>query len=114
MQHPGYSFLNLFGLTLGISSALFLIIYVGDELSYDHFHEKADRIYRVSSKITTTDDQFTWNVAMVPFGPQAAQDYPEIQSFVRFFNMPNGNYKYEDKEFTEDKFYYADSLSSYL
>jgi len=109
MKHSGYSFLNLFGLTLGISSALFLIIYVGDELSYDHYHEKADRIYRVSSKITTVDDQFTLNVAMVPFGPQAVHDYPEIQAFVRFFDMPGGLYKYEDKEFTENNFYYADS-----
>ena len=109
-KHFGYSILNILGLTLGISSALFLIIYVADELSYDRYHEKADRIYRVSAKITTSDDQFTWNVAMIPFGPQAAHDYPEIQAFVRFFYMSAGAiYKYEDKEFYEDNFFYADS-----
>ena len=110
LKHSGYSFLNVFGLTLGISSALFLIIYVADELSYDRYHEKADRIYRVSSKITTSDDQFTLNVAMIPFGPQAAHDYPEIQAFVRFFNIqPGAFFKYEDRGFYEDNFYYADS-----
>jgi len=108
-KHLGYSLLNILGLTLGISSALFLIIYVSDEISYDRYHENADRIYRVSSKITETDDQFTWNVAQIPFGPQVVQDYPEVQSFVRFINMPRALYKYEDQEFIEENFYYVDS-----
>jgi putative ABC transport system permease protein len=109
LKHPGYSLLNILGLTLGISSALFLIIYVSDELSFDRYHEKADRIYRVSSKITEPDDQFTWIFAQIPFGPQVVHDYPEVQSFVRFINMPRGLYKYEDKEFIEEGFYYVDS-----
>jgi len=108
-KHSGYSLLNVLGLTLGITCALFLIIYVSDEVSYDRYHENANRIYRVSSKITEPDDQFTWNVAQIPFGPQVVQDYPEIQAFVRFINMPRGLYKYEDKEFVEENFYYADS-----
>ncbi len=109
LKHFGYSVLNILGLTLGISSALFLIIYVADEISYDRYHEKADRIYRVSSKITEPDDQFTWNVAQIPFGPQVVKDYPEVQSFVRFINMPRALYKYEDKEFNEENFFYVDS-----
>lgn len=109
VKHFGYSILNILGLTLGISSALFLVIYVSDEVSYDRYHEKADRIYRVSSKITEPDDQFTWVVAQIPFGPQVVQDYPEVQSFVRFINMPRAMYKYEDKEFNEENFYYVDS-----
>lgn len=108
-KHPGYSFLNVIGLTLAITSALFLLIYVADEVSYDRYHEKADRIYRVSSKITEPDDQFTWIVAQIPFGPQVSQDYPEVEAYVRFFNMPRSLYKYEDKEFVEEDFYYADS-----
>jgi putative ABC transport system permease protein len=109
LKHMGYSILNILGLTLGISSALFLIIYVADEVSYDRYHEKADRIYRVSTKITEPDDQFTWNVAQIPFGPQVVQDYPDVQSFVRFINMPRALYKYEDKEFNEENFFYVDS-----
>ncbi len=109
MKHPGYSFMNVLGLTLGITSALFLLIYVSDEVSYDRYHENADRIYRVSSKITETDDQFTWIVAQIPFGPQVAQDYPEVEAYVRFINMPRALYKHEDKEFNEENFFYADS-----
>jgi putative ABC transport system permease protein len=109
LKHFGYSILNILGLTLGITSTLFLVIYVADEISYDRYHEKADRIYRVSSKITEPDDQFTWIVAQIPFGPQLVQDYPEVESFVRFINMPRALYKYEDKEFNEENFYYVDS-----
>ena len=109
LKHFGYSVLNILGLTLGITSAIFLIIYVSDEVSYDRYHEKADRIYRVSSTIKEPDDQFTWIVAQIPFGPQVAHDYPEVQSFVRFINMPRALYKYEDKQFNEDNFYYVDS-----
>jgi putative ABC transport system permease protein len=108
-KHPGYSLMNILGLTIGISSALFLIIYVTDELSYDRYHDKADRIYRVSSKITEPDDQFTWIVAQIPFGPQVVRDYAEVQSFVRFINMPRALYKYENQEFNEENFYFVDS-----
>lgn len=109
IKHPGYSFLNILGLTLGITSALFLIIYVSDEVSYDKYHKNADRIYRVSSKLTETDDQFTWIVAQIPFGPQAASEYPEIESFVRVFNLGRTLFKYEEKEYFEEDFMYADS-----
>ena len=42
-------------------------------------------------------------------GPQVVQDYPEVQSFVRFINMPRALYKYEDKEYIEEDFFYVDS-----
>jgi putative ABC transport system permease protein len=109
LKHFSYSFLNILGLTLGITSALFLIIYVSDEVSYDRYHKNADRIFRVSSKITERDDQFTWVVAQIPFGPQVVHDYPEVQSFVRFINMPRALYKYGDREYNEENFYYVDS-----
>jgi putative ABC transport system permease protein len=109
LKHFGYSVLNILGLTLGITSAIFLIIYVSDEVSYDRYHEKAERIYRVSTTIKEPDDQFTWIVAQIPFGPQVVHDYPEVQSFVRFINMPRALYKYEDKQFNEENFYYVDS-----
>ena len=105
----GYSFLNILGMTLGIASALFLILYVTDELSFDKYHEHADRIYRVQSHITETDDEFTWIVAQIPFGPQVKEDYPEVESMTRLFNFQRALFKNGDIEFTEENVYYADS-----
>jgi putative ABC transport system permease protein len=109
LKHFGYSVMNILGLTLGITSALFLFVYSANEISYDRYHEKADRIYRVSTKITEPDDQFTWIVAQIPFGPQVAQDYPDVEAYVRFIDMGRTLFKYEDKEFNEENFYYVDS-----
>ncbi len=105
----GYSFLNILGMTLGITSALFLILYVSDELSFDKYHSKSDRIYRVQSHITETDDEFTWIVAQIPFGPQVKEDYPEVESVSRLFNFQRALFKHGEIEFTEENIYYADS-----
>lgn len=106
----GFSLLNILGLTLGIASALFLVMYVADELSFDRYHKKADRIVRVQSHIKETDDEFTWIVAQVPFGPQVVTDYPEVEGFSRLYQQGSATYKADDgKEFKEDNVYIADS-----
>ena len=46
LKHKGYSFINVFGLAVGIACCLLILLFVVDELSYDKYHEKADRIYR--------------------------------------------------------------------
>jgi len=105
----GYSSLNILGLTIGIASALFLIIYISDELSYDRYHKNAERIYRVSSHIKETDDDFTWIIAQIPFAEQVSTDYPEIEAAVRFIPFQRALFKYEDKEFYEEDFAYTDT-----
>ena len=56
-----YSLLNILGLTIGITFSLFLIFYIKDELSYDRYHKKADRIYRINSYIKEKDkDMMNW------------------------------------------------------
>ena len=80
----GYSLINILGLTIGISSTLFLLIYVFDELSYDKYNKNHEQIYRVASHITETDDDFVWTVAQIPFATQVKQDYPEVENAIRF------------------------------
>ena len=104
-----YSLINVFGLTLGITSALFLIVYVTDELKYDRYHENAERIYRVQSHITETDDEFTWIIAQVPFADQVMQDYPDVEAACRFINFQRSLFIKDEVEFTEESFYYADT-----
>ncbi len=105
----GFSALNVLGLTLGLTSAIFLILYITDELSYDRYHENAERIYRVQSHISETDDEFTWIIAQIPFAEQVQQDYPEIESVARIFNQGQALFTFEDIEFIEEDFYIADT-----
>lgn len=104
-----YSFLNILGLSLGITSALFLIVYMTDELSYDKYHENADRIYRVQSHISETDDEYTRLVVQIPFADQVVQDYPEVESACRFSIFERALFSYKEIEFIEEKFFYADT-----
>ncbi len=53
-----YSLFNIAGLTIGITSSIFLLLYVSNELSYDKYHENSENIYRVVSHISEPDDAF--------------------------------------------------------
>ena len=104
-----YSLINILGLTIGITGSLFLILYVYDDLSFDRYHEKTDRIYRISSKITEPDDAFDWAVTQMPLSPQIKQDYPEVEESTRLIQSGRHLYKYEEAEFFEEEVSYTDS-----
>ncbi len=104
-----YSLFNIVGLTIGITSSIFLLMYVLDELSYDRYHKNADRIYRVVSHITEPDDAFDWIVAQIPFAPQLKEDYPEVEEYVRFIDAGRTLFKHDETFFYEDDVYFVDS-----
>jgi putative ABC transport system permease protein len=104
-----YSLINILGLTIGITGSIFLILYVYDDLSFDRFHEKSERIYRISSRISEPDDAFNWAVTQVPLAPQLMTDYPEVEEAVRLIQSGRHLYHYGDREFFEEDMSYADS-----
>lgn len=104
-----YSLINILGLTIGITSSIFILLYILDELSYDNYHENGKNIYRVISHISEPDDEFTWVVAQVPFAPQVKEDYPEVLESIRFIPEGRTLFKHNDIKFYEEDVYYADS-----
>ncbi len=105
-----YSLLNILGLTLGITFSLFLIFYVKDELSFDRFHEKADRIYRINSYIKEPDkDTMHWAITQYPLGPVLKKDFPEVEEAVRFVSNGKVMYRNGDNRFYIEKVYVVDS-----
>lgn len=108
-RQPGYTFLNILGLTIGISATLLILLYLTVETSFDSHHERGDRIFRVSSDITEPDDHFRWSVTQMPLALQLKTDYPEVEQFVRF--IPNGRaqLQYQDNIFFEEKSFLVDS-----
>ncbi|HKG68508.1 MAG TPA: ABC transporter permease [Segetibacter sp.] len=106
----GYSILNILGLTIGITFSLFLIFYIKDELSYDKYHKKADKIYRINSYAKEPDkDVMKWAITPFPLGPALKKDYPEVEEAVRFVGNGKTMYKNGDLRFYEDKIFYCDS-----
>ena len=105
-----YSLLNILGLTIGITFSLFLIFYIKDELSYDRYNEKVDRIYRINSNIKEPEkDTMRWAVTPFPMAPALAKDYPEVEEAVRFISNGKVMYKNGDLRLYEDKVFFADS-----
>lgn len=110
LRDRGYSFLNLLGLTISIASSLLLILYISHELSYENFHEKKDRIYRIVSHFQERDDEFSWASTQPPLGQQIKADYPEIEEYARLNGLgSNTVLTYEDKKYEEDDLVLADS-----
>jgi putative ABC transport system permease protein len=85
-KYKGYSFINISGLAIGMACCILILLYVADELSYDNYHERGDRIYRVGaiSSIGTTSRHY----ATVPpaLAPELVEAIPEVESAVRIFD----------------------------
>ncbi len=104
-----YSILNILGLTIGITFSLFLIFYIRDELSYDQFNKKADRIFRIVSYIQEKDKNTDWTITQAPLAATLKKDYPEVEESARFMGRERTLFKNGENNFYETKVYYADS-----
>ena len=96
-----FSAINIFGLSVGMTAAVFIFWWVKNELSYDSFHKDADRIIRVTSKLT--DIKWVWETAPLPLADAAKETIPEIElasqlSTSRYFSTFNINAQYFKEE----------------
>jgi len=84
LRNKVYSLVNIIGLSLGLASAMLIILYVSDEVSYDRFHANANNLYRVTVGQTGSNASAK-KMGITGFlqGPTFAGQIPEIKSFVR-------------------------------
>jgi putative ABC transport system permease protein len=107
-KHKIFSFINIMGLTVGMTSCFLIFLYVKFELSYDSMHNKADRIYRIVSDIKTPSDVIHAGGPSWAVPPHIKPDFPQVEEFVRVsyesFLIRRGNIKFQ-----EEKSVYVDS-----
>ncbi|GHN01282.1 ABC transporter permease [Cytophagales bacterium WSM2-2] len=84
------SFINLMGLTLAMSAAVLIYLFVSDELSYDRYHAKADRVYRVTREFFDQQGNSNLHLCTVapPIGPLIKNDISEVQLMARTLQYP--------------------------
>ncbi len=105
-----FSFINIFGLALGLSCFMLIALYVADELSYDRYHEYADRIYRVDSDIRMGGTDLSLAVTSDPMGETLKQEYPQVEQYVRIYNNTGAKLIRRGAEFIqEERVAHADS-----
>ena len=86
-RYLNFSLINIGGLAIGLASFIFITMYISDEISYDKFHEKADRIYRVNRFYNSNNVNEDAATLSFPAGPALALDYPDlVVNVCRFFN----------------------------
>jgi len=82
-----YTIINIGGLAIGLTCFIFITLYISDELKYDKFHTKSDRIYRANRFYNSNDVQEDAATCSFPFGPTLQFDYPDmVEHVVRFYN----------------------------
>jgi len=104
-----YAFINILGLTIGITATLFVILYVSDELSYDRFHTNIDNMYRVGLHGRLGGQDVRVTSTPPPLVAALKNDVPGIQDAVRVWERSDVIIGYEDLVFTEDKIFFTDS-----
>ncbi len=104
-RNKGYTFINITGLAVGMACCIMMLLWVQDELSYDKFHEKADRIFRTQVKI---GDFALWASSPGLLAPALKRDFPEVEGATRMRPTRRILLRSEEQSFYENSFSFAD------
>jgi putative ABC transport system permease protein len=104
-----YTLLNIVGLTIGLTTAIFIFLYIVDELTYDKSQLNYKRIYRLESHFVFSGKDNLFAITQIPMAPTLKDEYPEIEEYVRFGFTGTLFLKHGEKEFQEDSINFADS-----
>jgi putative ABC transport system permease protein len=85
VSHKLFSFINVFGLAIGLSICMIISLWVLRELDYDRFHEKAHRIYRIERELLRDNLYSRWPIVGGLYKQALIDDFPEIENAVRFW-----------------------------
>jgi putative ABC transport system permease protein len=104
------SFINLFGLAVGLTCCMLILAFILNELSYDKYNTNANRIYRVTRSFNNQDGAISLNLSTIApaFGPYLTNDFPEIQKMTRMYKNGLTSFRYKENLFNENNIYFAD------
>jgi len=108
-KYKGYSFVNISGLAVGVACSVLILLWIQDEFSYDHFHEKAARIYRIASRGVFGSTKISQTFTPAPMPQAMKNEFPEIEHIVRLYGNVNTVVEYGTKVFDESQIMLADS-----
>ena len=104
-----FSFINIFGLSIGIATCFIIMLYVQDELNYDRFNKNADNIVRVVFQANINGGKINESVSMPPVAATMKRDFPQVQDATRIQDQGSSKIIYKDKVFKDDHFANVDA-----
>jgi putative ABC transport system permease protein len=111
IKYKFISFINIFGLTIGLACCLLILTYILHELSYDKYQPNADRVYRVTRTFLNPETKavsLTLSTISPPFAPLLKNDFGEIEDLTRTISNGNTPMRFGEKMFNEDNVMFAD------
>ena len=110
LRNKTFSLINITGLAIGLCCFLMIALYVLDELSYDRYNEKADRIFRINASIRFGGADLNFPLSSDMMGQVLKKDYPQVEAFTRIYNSNGNKFIRKGNEFiNEYKVAHADS-----
>ncbi|TKK68253.1 FtsX-like permease family protein [Ilyomonas limi] len=106
-KNKTYSLINIFGLAISLTASILLLLWVWDELSFDKFNEKIDRLYTAAPTFDK-DRKQVWGTTPAPLATFAKQQIPAVENAVRISDNGDILMQYNDKKFDEKRTAYAD------
>ncbi|HEX6431671.1 MAG TPA: ABC transporter permease, partial [Niastella sp.] len=83
MRSKFYSSINILGLTIGMASAILILLWIQNEMSHDRFHAKIDRLYTANNRDIVSGKMVAWRTTPKPLGPAMKKDFPDVEDVVR-------------------------------
>jgi putative ABC transport system permease protein len=101
-RYKAYTYINISGLAIGVTCCLFILLYVSDEISYDKFFDKADRIYRINSDLKYGGTELHLPVSSDMMGPVLKNDYPQVEEYTRVFSFNSDRFIKKDEGYINE------------
>jgi len=108
LKNKGFTFINVLGLALGLATCLLIVFYVFDELSYDRYNTKANRIYRVNMDMKYGGNTSSFAIAPPPLSTAIGTNFPEVETTTRIIKSEGTRIRKGNENVIEDKVAYAD------
>ncbi len=108
-RNKTFSFINIGGLAIGLAACWMITLYVANEMSYDNYHAKAGRIYRIAQHATWNGGSFDFAVTPPPMALALKNEYPEIEQTVRLDGEGGGTIVYNEQRLQVGDMLFADS-----
>ena len=111
-RNKTFTFINIAGLTLGISASLLIMLYVFSELGFENMHDKRNRIYRVAGELEMGGKSNAFAALFPPMAPLLESEFPEVEEAVRILRasdvLENISVELDERRFAEPDFFMAD------
>ncbi len=109
-KNKAFNVINIAGLAIGLASAIFIILYILNEISYDRFYKRSEDIYRLymDAKMAGSELKGAWNAPIM--GPVLSEEIPEIETYCRMDFAGNRlMWATPENKYLENCILYADS-----